>query len=453
MAEDHRRSAQSWTTAPDGLTYTFKLNPDVHFHDGSVLTSADVKASFERQRNPPEGVAMPRKPTFSDIASIETPDPLTIVFKLSQPNAAFLNVLASPWNCIYSAKKLAEDPKFPATNVMGSGPFVFVDYIKGAQWTSKRFDNYFRKGLPYLDGIKAIPLQGAGVVNAVAGGQVDAETRFVSPPERDRIKAQRGDKITFQSVIMNVFVFATINTQHKPLDDLRVRQALNLAIDRVDGEAALSKITALKGFGGVMRPSSEFALTQDEALKLPGIGGDIKANRERARKLLAEAGASDLKFKLVNRNIVQPYQFIGIFLIEQWRQIGVQVEMIQADNAAFFGALTSGDFDVAVDFNSSVSDDPTEVLGKFLPNSPTNYSYNKNDHVLPDLYAKQKVALDPVERKELVHAFETHLFETLPILPLFWNDRVVALGSDVKGWTVTPSLHAGYDFATVWLDR
>ena len=92
--------AQSYTVSPDKLTYTFKLHPNVKFHDGSTCTAADVKATYERLRNPPQGVVSTRKATFSDIASIETPDPLTIVFKLAQVNAAMLQHFGSPWNYI-----------------------------------------------------------------------------------------------------------------------------------------------------------------------------------------------------------------------------------------------------------------------------------------------------------------------------------------------------------------
>src|SRR5690606_14896965 len=78
--------AQSWTVAPDGLTYTFKLKPNIKFHDGSMLTSADVKASYERIAHPPQGVVSIRKAAYEDISAIETPDAETVVFKLKAPN-------------------------------------------------------------------------------------------------------------------------------------------------------------------------------------------------------------------------------------------------------------------------------------------------------------------------------------------------------------------------------
>ena len=116
--------AASWEVAPDLMTYTFKLQPNVTFHDGQPLTSADVKATYERLRNPPQGVVSTRQATFSDIDTIETPDPQTIVFKMKAVNAAMIEHFASPWNCIYSAKVLTEDPNAPKTKINGTGPYI-----------------------------------------------------------------------------------------------------------------------------------------------------------------------------------------------------------------------------------------------------------------------------------------------------------------------------------------
>ena len=124
--------AESWTVAKDGLTYTFKLKKGVKFHDGSTFTAADIKATYDRLRDPPPGVLSLRQGTYADIATIETPDPLTVVFKLKKPNASMLANFASPWDCVYSAAKLKQDPKFPERNIMGTGPFTFVEHVAGS---------------------------------------------------------------------------------------------------------------------------------------------------------------------------------------------------------------------------------------------------------------------------------------------------------------------------------
>src|SRR3954471_9296195 len=140
--------ADKWEVAPDLMTYTFKLHPGVKFHDGSDLTSADVKATYDRLRDPPQGVVSTRKATFSDIGTIETPDPLTVIFKMKAVNASMLEHFASPWNVIYSAKDLAADPNGPKTKVNGTGPYTFTEHIKGGHVSGKRNENYFKKGLP-----------------------------------------------------------------------------------------------------------------------------------------------------------------------------------------------------------------------------------------------------------------------------------------------------------------
>src|SRR5271168_1056684 len=108
--------AESWSVSADRRTYTFKLRRNVLFHDGSPLTSADVKASYDRIIHPPEGVLSVRQADYAAVTGIDTPDPLTVVFHLQWPDAAMLANFASPWNCIYSAAKLKEDPLFPKTH-------------------------------------------------------------------------------------------------------------------------------------------------------------------------------------------------------------------------------------------------------------------------------------------------------------------------------------------------
>ena len=212
--------AEFWSIAPDGTTYTFKLVPGVTFHDGSTLTAADIKATYDRLRAPPEGVTSARREQLADVISIETPDAQTVVFKLKKENAAFLSLLASPWNCVYSAKKLAEDPNYPAKQPMGTGPYKFVEYVKGSHWTGQRFEGYHRKGLPHLDGFKAVFISGAGVVNALAGGQVDATFFLVSPASAKRLEQTVGDKMVFPAGRFNIVNFVTVNVTKAPFDNI-----------------------------------------------------------------------------------------------------------------------------------------------------------------------------------------------------------------------------------------
>src|SRR5262245_16726138 len=125
-------AATEWKIAPDGLTYTFKIRPGIRFHDGSPLTAADVKATYDKIIFPPEGVRSIRKNAYAAVASVEAPDASTAVFKLKVPSASLLDNLASPWNVIYPKRQLDADPNYFKAHVMGSGPFKFKSYTRGA---------------------------------------------------------------------------------------------------------------------------------------------------------------------------------------------------------------------------------------------------------------------------------------------------------------------------------
>jgi len=147
-------AATEWKIAPDGLTYAFKIRPGIKCHDGSPLTAADVKATYDKIVFPPEGVRSIRKNADASITSVDAPDPSTVVFKLKVPSASLLGNLASPWNVIYPKKYLDKDPNYFKTNVMGSGPFKFKSYTRGVGVELERNPNYWFKDRPYLDGLK-----------------------------------------------------------------------------------------------------------------------------------------------------------------------------------------------------------------------------------------------------------------------------------------------------------
>jgi peptide/nickel transport system substrate-binding protein len=446
--------AKSWKVSPDGLTYTFSLHDGVKFHDGSPLTSADVKASYERIANPPQGVVSVRKAWYSDIGSIETPNASTVVFKLKAPNASMLVSFASPFDCIYSAKKLAQNQRYPETEIMGSGPFTFAKYEKGSFWEGKRFDQYFRKGQPYLDGYKAYFVKSNAVVPGMIGGQFDAEFRSRNPAERDQIVSRMKDKVTVNEGPWVGSLMIVFNTKRKPFDDIRVRQALSMAIDRWQGSTSLSKISILRHVGGFIRPGYDMALPEAELIKLPGFAKNIEASRAEARKLLKEAGAEKLTFKLFNRNVAEPYTPGGVFAIDQWRRIGVTVEHEQLETKLYQDGVMSGNFDVAIEFINDFTDDPTAQFSKLLTRklSPTGFS-GHDDTKLDGMYEAQRRAIDPVERKKLVQTLDKYAITTAYNIPFLWYQRIIVNHKKIKNWDFSPSQYILQDLSEVWLDE
>src|SRR2546426_405671 len=235
--------AESWTVARDGRTYTFRLRRGVKFHDGAEFTSRDAKATYDKIAFPPLGVASERKGAYVNVEAIEAPDPYTLVFRLKWPQGSFLSSLASPWNWIYKADILAKDMRWYETHVMGTGPFVFVEHVKGSHWVGKRNPNYWDKGKPYLGGYRALFIKdSAAQVAAIRGERAHIQFRGFSPAERDSLVAALGPKIAVQESPWDCGLLVTMNHEKKPFDDKRVRRALTLALDRYQGSQALSKI-------------------------------------------------------------------------------------------------------------------------------------------------------------------------------------------------------------------
>lgn len=443
--------AESWTMADDAKTYTFKLRANVKFHDGSPFSAEDVKASYDRIRNPPPGVVSVRQGLVADIDAIETPDPLTVVFKLKRPNRAIVYAFGNPFNCVYSAAKLKENPLYPVRNVMGTGPFRLVEHVAGSHWSGERFKDYFKPGLPYLDGFRGAFTQGAALINALQGGQIMADFRSVTTADRDRLVAALGDKITVhESPWLNVLL-VTFNTKKPPFNDPRVRRALSLAIDRWKAAEVLPRSSIMRYVGAFTRPGSEFGAREEDLVKMPGFSKDIEASRAEAKSLLAAAGVPNLKVRLINRTVSNLYIPAGIYIIDQWRQIGVETEHVQANETLYNNSLNEGTFDVALDFQGDSVDEPTYQLARHLSVDLSSNRGRYTDRAIDELFDRQKEETDHERLYLGVRAFEWRMLDEAYTVPLLWWQRIVVMRSNVKGWGMTPSHLIGQDLETVWL--
>ena len=447
--------AESWSVSTDRRTYTFKLRQNVLFHDGSRLTSADVKASYDRIIHPPQGVLSVRRADYGAVTGIDTPDAATVVFHLQWPDAAMLANFASPWNCIYNAAKLKEDPLFPKTHVLGTGPFVFVEHVKGDHWTGKRWDKYFLVDRPYLDGYRADFIAGAAQVEAMESGRIMAQFRSFSPAERDEMVKAIGDGIEVREGPWTSYLAVAFNATRPPFDDPRVRRALSLAIDRWHGAQALADTTFLKYVGGLMRPGTAISMPEAELVTLPGFSRDIAASRAEARRLLAEAGVANLAVTLTNRKDVPiPYGPAGDFVVAAWREIGVRATHELLSTKDWQTALETGRFAAAIDLAADYFDDPTIQLARYISRdlSPINHS-GSTDRFLDALYIGQALSTDPRQRAKIVRDFERHALSTANTVPLLWWNRIVVNSEKFKGWNLSPSQYIGQDLADVWLEE
>src|SRR5881296_4129695 len=283
--------ATEWKISPDGLTYTFKIRQHIRFHDGSPLTAADVKASYDKILFPPEGVRSIRREHYSAVASVEAPDPGTVVFKLKFPSASLLSNLANPNNVIFPKKYLDKDPNYFKNNVVGSGPFKFKSYTRGSTFEGERNPDYFIKDRPYLDGYKFyISTETSVRAAAIRSGRAWIELRTFPLSEVEAIKKQLGDKVVVQDTPATGLFGIAMNQTQKPFTDIRVRKALTMGIDRYTASRVLYPIASLKDVGALMRPATEWATSESKLLKFPGFGRDMEKNRAEARRLLAEAG-------------------------------------------------------------------------------------------------------------------------------------------------------------------
>ena len=454
-------AASAATVSADKLTATVKLRTDVKFHDGSTLTADDIKATYDKIIFPPTGVLSPRAGAYAAVESVTATDPSTVTFKLKYPSASFLTNLASPWNFIYNAAKLKADIHWYEKNIMGTGPFTYEGNTKGQDWRGKKNAAYFGKDkdgtqLPYLDSYKALIITDATAgVTAIRSKQAAIEFRGFTPQQSADLSRALPNDLAIQEAPWICVNYVVPNTKVAPFSDVRVRQALTLAVDRYAGSEALSKTTIVKDVGGLMRPKGPFAMADADLNKIRGFGKDAAAAKTEAKKLLADAGQSNLTFKFLNRNITTPYEPVAVFLIDQWKQVGITATHDVKETSAYQADLRSGNFQVALDFNCDFLDEPDLQLAKFQSASKLgkglNFAYY-DDTKLDGLLDAQSRETDPAKRLKLVGDIERYSMDEMAYqYPVLWWYRIIPYLNTVRGWKIGSNHYTNQDLATVWL--
>jgi ABC-type transport system substrate-binding protein len=451
--------AHSWEIAKDGKSYTFHLRQGVQFHDDAELTADDVKATFDRIVKPPEGISIPRSILFRAVSEITARDKYTVEFKLAEPRPIdfMMSALASGWNVIVR-KKTLEDNNYNLRKVVvypGTGPFRSVRRVENEVWVMEKNPNYWNKGLPYLDGIEfyhVLPFS-PEMASAILSNRVDYV--LATDPVTFR-KAKAMPEISTDTHYQSVVHATWINNKKKPLDDPRVRRALNLALDhRVLVEVV--KDVAPMITGGFIYPFSEFATPKEEFEKRLGHQADPTAAIKEAKGLMAAAGYANGINGL-------DYMVRDIAIFKLWSQaiqamlkdaLNVQCNLRTVVESVWFEDAASGHFDLAIGAIVSTLVDPSDYFNAWYgKDGPQNYSFWDNKE-FQALSAQIDREVDPAKRLPLIHQAEAIMEQDPPLLPIAWETIHTVWYSYLKG--LRPQGAFGvYDMVredTFWLDK
>ena len=390
-----------------------------------------------RFHSPPEGFTSPRRSLYGMIDAVEAPDKNTVIFNLKYPAASFLSMIAHPANFIYAKADIDKAPDWHKKNANGTGPFKFKKWVRGSSLEVERNPNYFKEGLPYMDGIKYFMIKDLSA--SAKSRPVEPYRRRIprvsTPAEVDAIQKQLGDKIVVRYPKAMVQWGVAINVDKKPFDDERVRKALGLALNRYDMAKTLKPLSGLETVGGLVHPNTEWGLQPEEMHDLPGLNPDYEANIKEAKRLLTEAGYPDgFKTALTNRSVKLPYIDLGVYIVSAWKKIGVDAEHKLEESATWSATRRNRDFELLVDpYGSAAAGDPDEVLVKFLSGASPNWG-RFSDPEVDKLYEQQKVERDPQKRIELVKELQRKVISKAYWLPGLWWTRIEVRSARMKNY-------------------
>ena len=426
--------AESYEVSPDGLVYTFKLREGVKFHDGTDFNAEAVKVNLDRVTNPDNKLS--RFNQFNRIAKVEVVSPYSVRITLKEPFSPFINSLAHASAAMISPAALAKYGKDIAFHPVGTGPFTFVDwkqtdYVKGA-----KFDGYWNKGFPKVDTITWKPVLEN---NTRAAMLQTGEADFAFPLPYEQIHTlKKNEKLKVEIRPSIILRYVSLNMLHKPFDDLRVRQAINYAINK----EALTKVA----FAGYAKPA--------DGIVPQGV---LYAHRmdpwpydpAKARALLKEAGYADgFETTLWSAYTTTTAQKAIQFLQQQLAQVGIKAK-IQAlePGQRTEWVQTAPDPEKApvrmyyAGWSSSTGE-ADWALRPLLsteawPPKLNNTAYYSNPKVDEDL-AKALTSVDDAEKAKLYTDAQEQIMKDVPWAPLVTEDNVYATSQRLSGVYVMP---------------
>jgi peptide/nickel transport system substrate-binding protein len=447
--------ATSWEWSKDSLSLIFKLRQGVTWHDGKPFTAKDVKCTFDLLQGKAQDKFRknPRKDLFSNISEVSTNGDYEVTLHLKRPQPSLLAMLASGYSPMYACHVTAAQMR---THPIGTGPFKFVEFKQNESIKLAKNENYWKKGLPYLDGIEfTIISNRATAVLAFVAGKVD----MTFPTEMTKalisdIKKQDPSAICEIGPI-NVSINLIINRETPPFNNIELRKAMALAIDR---KSMIDIIYQGQGdVGGTMLPPPEgvWGMPPELLKTIPGYG-DVNKDREQARAIMIKLGYgpnSPLKIKVSTRNLAT-YRDPAVVLIDQLKTIYVDAELDPVESSQWFAKIARNDYSVGLNLTGNGIDDPDQAFYEnYGCGSERNYTHYCNKE-LEALFDKQSVESDVEKRKKMVWDIDKKLQEDVA-RPILMHARSGTCWKPyVKNMTImNNSAYNGYRYEDLWMDK
>jgi peptide/nickel transport system substrate-binding protein len=453
--------AESWTQ-PSETTYIVKLRRGVRWHNkppvnGRELTADDIRYSVERFLTV-KGNA--NAYMLRSVDKVEALDAHTVKFTLKEPFAWFLDMLANPMVLAIVAKEVVDkhgDLK-KAEAVVGTGPYMLDSYRPNQGMTLVRNPSYFLPGLPYIDRVEmAVDEDNASRMSAFLAGKYDLGWEFPGTINRtdwvqikDKLKASR-PMLKTAEYPSNVMTGIFMRTDKTPFNDVRVRQAMSMAIDRK------GIIDAVLEGVGVFNPPVPYAL-KEWSLPVEQLGpgaASYKHNPGEAKKLLAAAGypngfgASVCFTTYGSTLLVDTSQLV----LKDLKNIGIDAKLDQKEYGAYLSTCYYGKFDSLTFGPQTAALDPDSFLfGHHYPDETRNQSHI-NDPVLTDLIVRQRRAFDPAKRREVIHEIQRYLATKQYYVHVPSGVYVAVWEGALKNYGPNLGFDYGGRLLAAWLDR
>ncbi|WP_342363725.1 ABC transporter substrate-binding protein [Terrarubrum flagellatum] len=429
--------ATEWSATLDAKEFTFKLRPNVTFHDGKPFTSEDVVATIRTILDVKSN--SPARAVLSMIVDVAAVDPMTVKFALNSPYADLPVALTHANARIVSAELLKQPLTTLDTKAIGTGPFKVETYDSARMLRLVKNPNYYQAGKPYLDAVEMhlFPDLAAESANFLSGA-MDAMLE-VQQADFKRISSAPG--VTGQRVPSGRFVNIVMRQDQKPFDDVRVRRAMAMAVDR----STLVDIV-LEGYG---RPAADNCISPGYRYLLDSPSP--KYDPAAAKKLLAEAGyPNGLKIPLVCSNRPAIRSQVGIAVKEMAKPAGFDIDVQTIPHDTYLANVwRKGQFYIGYWGMQSTEDAAfTLLFTSDAAFADTAWNNKKFD----DLVAKGRAQIDDAERRKTYDEAQRLMMTDVPSIIPFFQDVLTASRNVVKNWTAHP-LAKNFYVENVWLQR